>query len=97
VPFAHFGTTTRELPALADWLATEAITHVPMESTGSFWKPVHNILEDAFELLVVNAAHIKAVPGRKTDVRDAEWIADLLCHAGLQGMRGSARPSSTRT
>lgn len=87
-----FGTTTRELLALADWLAEEAITHVAMESTGSFWKPVHNILEDAFELLVVNAAHIKAVPGRKTDVRDAEWIADLLCHGLLRASFVPSRP-----
>ena len=87
-----FGTTTRELLALVDWLAEEAVTHVAMESTGSFWKPVHNILEDAFELLVVNAAHIKAVPGRKTDVRDAEWIADLLCHGLLQASFVPSQP-----
>jgi integrase len=87
-----FGTTTRELLALVGWLAEEAVTHVAMESTGSYWKPVHNILEDAFELLVVNAAHIKAVPGRKTDVRDAEWIADLLCHGLLRASFVPSRP-----
>jgi transposase len=87
-----FGTTTRELLALVGWLAEEAVTHVAMESTGSYWKPVHNILEDAFELRVVNAAHIKAVPGRKTDVRDAEWIADLLCHGLLRASFVPSRP-----
>jgi transposase len=79
-----FGTMTRELLELANWLAAAGVTHVAMESTGSFWKPIYNVLEDRFELLVVNAAHIKAVPGRKTDVRDAEWIAQLLRHGLLR-------------
>ena len=62
----------------------QRVTHVAMESTGAYWKPVYNILEGTFELLVVNAQHLKAVPGRKTDVRDAEWIADLLRHGLLR-------------
>ena len=76
---------TVDLLALSDWLATKGVTHVAMESTGEFWKPVYNILEGNFELLVVNAKHIKNVPGRKTDVKDAEWIADLLRHGLLRG------------
>ncbi len=79
-----FATMTRDLLELADWLAGEGATHVAMESTGSYWKPVYNLLEGAFELLVVNAQHIKMVPGRKTDVKDAEWIADLLRHGLLR-------------
>jgi transposase len=80
-----FGTTTRELLALSDWLATAGCTHVAMESTGVYWKPVYNLLEDHFELLLVNAQHIKTVPGRKTDVLDSEWIAELLQHGLLKG------------
>jgi len=79
-----YGTTTGELLALMDWLQSEGCTHVAMESTGVYWKPVYNILEGSFELLVVNAHHLKTVPGRKTDVRDAEWIADLLRHGLLR-------------
>ena len=79
-----FGTMTRDLLALSDWLAEAGCTHVAMESTGVFWKPIYNLLEDRFALVVVNAQHIKAVPGRKTDVRDAEWIADLLRHGLLR-------------
>jgi transposase len=73
-----FGSTTRDLLKLSDWLTANACTHVAMESTGVYWKPVYNILEGHFELLLVNAQHIKAVPGRKTDIKDAEWIAELL-------------------
>jgi transposase len=80
-----FGTTTGELIVLSDWLRAHAVTHVAMESTGIFWKPIYAILEGSFTLLVVNAAHMKAVPGRKTDVRDCEWIADLLAHGLLRG------------
>ena len=69
-----FGTMTDELLALADWLAAEGITHVAREATGSYWKPIWNLLESSFDLLLANAQHIKAVPGRKTDVKDAEWI-----------------------
>jgi transposase len=79
-----FGTMTDELLALADWLAAERITHVAMEATGSYWKPIWNLLESSFDLLLANAQHIKAVPGRKTDVKDAEWIADLLRHGLLR-------------
>lgn len=80
-----FGTMTADLLALADWLTTNGCTHVAMEATGVYWKPIYNLLEGLFELLVVNAQHIKAVPGRKTDVRDAEWIAELLRHGLLHG------------
>jgi len=80
-----FGTMTRDLLGLSDWLAQQGCTHVAMEATGVFWKPVYNLLEDSgMTLLVVNATHIKAVPGRQTDVRDAEWIADLLQHGLLK-------------
>ncbi len=86
-----YGTSTTDLLALLDWLQSEGCTHVAMESTGVYWKPIYNILEGAFQLLVVNAHHLKTVPGRKTDVRDAEWIADLLRH-GL--LRASFVPSA---
>jgi transposase len=76
----RFGTTTRELASLREWLAAERITHVAMESTGVYWIPVYTALEGHFELVVGNAHHIKNVPGRKTDVRDCEWIADLQRH-----------------
>jgi transposase len=80
-----FGTMTVNLLALSDWLTSKQITHVAMESTGEFWKPIYNLLEGNFELLVVNAKHIKNVPGRKTDVKDAEWIAELLRHGLVRG------------
>ncbi len=80
-----FGTWTSDLLALSDWLSGQGITHVAMESTGEYWKPVYNLLEANFTLLVVNAQHIKNVPGRKTDVKDAEWIADLLRHGLVRG------------
>jgi len=80
-----FGTMTADLLALSDWLTGQGVTHVAMESTGELWKPLYNILEGNFELLVVNAKHIKNVPGRKTDVKDAEWVADLLRHGLLRG------------
>jgi len=79
-----FGTTTRELMGLREWLLSESCTHVAMESTGVYWKPIYVILEGAFEIVVANAQHVKKVPGRKTDVKDAEWIADLLCHGLLR-------------
>jgi transposase len=79
-----FRTLTRDLLALSDWLASLGVTHVAMESTGVYWRPVFNILEEGREVVLVNAQHIKAVPGRKTDVRDAEWIADLLRHGLLK-------------
>lgn len=80
-----FGTMTVDLLALSDWLTSKQITHVAMESTGEFWKPIYNLLEGNFELLVVNAKHIKNVPGRKTGVKDAEWIAELLRHGLVRG------------
>jgi transposase len=80
-----FSTMTTELLALGDWLRALGCTHVAMESTSSYWRPVYNLLEGQFELLVANAYHIKTVPGRKTDVKDAEWIADLLRHGLLRG------------
>ena len=75
-----FGTTTSELLELAEWLSSHGCTHVAMEATGVYWKPVWHILEDEFDLVLANAAHIRNVPGRKTDVNDAMWIADLLAH-----------------
>jgi transposase len=75
-----FGTTTTQLLELADWLAEHDCTHVAMEATGVYWKPVWHVLEAEFELVLANAAHIRNVPGRKTDVNDAMWIADLLAH-----------------
>jgi transposase len=71
--------------ALAEWLRSQAVSSAAMESTGVYWVPVYNLLEGSFELLVVNAHHMKAVPGRKTDVADAEWIAQLHRHGLLQG------------
>src|SRR6266404_4511715 len=80
-----FGTTTRELLDLREWLLSQGCTHVAMESTGVYWKPVYAVLEGgALEIVVANAQHVKKVPGRKTDVKDAEWIADLLCHGLLR-------------
>ncbi len=87
-----FGTMTDDLLALADWLATEGVTHVAMESTGVYWKAPFNLLEGQFEVLLANAQHIKAVPGRKTDVKDAEWIADLLRHGLLKASFVPDRP-----
>lgn len=80
----RFETFPRDLLRLADWLRECGVTHVAMESTGVYWKPVWNILEGQFEVLLVNAQHIKAVPGRKTDQKDSEWIADLLQHGLLR-------------
>jgi len=79
-----FGTMTAELLALGDWLCLHEVTHVAMESTGVLWRPVFNLLEEGRTLLLVNAQHIKAVPGRKTDVKDSEWLADLLRHGLLR-------------
>jgi len=76
-----FKTTTKELLALSDWLVGEGCTHVAMEATGVYWKPVWHVLSDGdFTLVLANAAHVKNVPGRKTDVNDATWLADLLAH-----------------
>jgi len=86
----EFGTMTCDLLSLSDWLEESEVTNVAMESTGVYWKPVYNILEDRFKVLLCNARHIKQVPGRKSDVKDCEWIAQLLQH-GL--LRGSYIPS----
>jgi transposase len=75
-----FSTMTADLERLADWLAAAGVTHVAMESTGVYWKPIYNLLEGRFTLLLANARAVKRVPGRKTDVADAEWLADLLRH-----------------
>ena len=78
-----YGTTTPELLELRDWLAGAGVTDVAMESTGVYWRPVYYLLEDDFAVILVNAAHIKHVPGRKTDTIDAAWIAQLLAHGLL--------------
>jgi transposase len=87
-----FGTMTHELEDLREWLQQEGVTHVGMESTGVYWRPVHTVLEGHFELIVGNARHIRNVPGRKTDVKDAEWIADLVCHGLIQPSFVPAKP-----
>jgi transposase len=98
---ATFETTTSALLALSDWLEGHGVTHVAMEATGVYWKPVWHMLEGSFELVLANAMHIKNVPGRKTDVNDATWIADLLAHGlirasfvpptSIQELRGLTR------
>jgi transposase len=85
VQVRSFGTTTRDLRALADYLQQWGVTHVALEATGVLWKPVWNVLESRFTLVLVNPRHLKKVPGRKTDVSDAEWIAQLLEHGLLRG------------
>ena len=90
----EFATFTRELGELADWLRACGVPHVALESTGVYWKPVWNLLEGQFAVLLVNAQHLKAVPGRKTDQKDSEWIADLLQHGLLRA--SFVPPTSTR-
>lgn len=80
-----FDTTTKGLLALSDWLKSRGCTHAAMESTGVYWKPVWHVLESSFALVLANASHIRNVPGRKTDVNDAMWIADLLAHGLIRG------------
>lgn len=80
-----FGATTKELMELSEWLTEHGVTHVAMEATGVYWKPVWHVLDGSFELVLANAMHIKNVPGRKTDVNDATWIADLLAHGLIRG------------
>jgi len=80
----QFATTTGELRKLAEWLKQEGVTHAAMESTGVYWKPVFNILESSCELILVNARHIRQVPGRKTDKADSAWLANLLRHGLLE-------------
>ncbi len=87
----QFSTMTSEILALKEWLKAAGCSHIAMESTGVYWKPIFHVLEGEFEIFLVNAQHMKAVPGRKTDVKDAEWIADLLQH-GL--LKASFIPSS---
>ncbi len=79
-----FPTMTRSLQVMADWLVEQGVTIVAMESTATYWKPVFYCLEERMECWLLNAAHMKAVPGRKTDVRDAQWIAELLEHGLLR-------------
>src|SRR6266446_3677966 len=79
----RFGTMTADLLALSDWLLAQGVTHVAMESTGEYWKPVFNLLEGHVEVILVNAQHVSKVPGRKTDQTDAEWLAELLQHGLL--------------
>ncbi len=79
-----FGTMTADLLALSDWLSAQGIPVLAMESTGVYWRPVYNLLEEGRQILLVNPQHLKTVPGRKTDVKDAEWLADLLRHGLLQ-------------
>ena len=86
---AEFSTTVRGLMGLRDWLAAHRVSHVAMEATGVYWQPVWHILEDDFELTLCNARHVKQVPGRKTDVSDAQWLCQLM-EAGL--LRGSFVP-----
>jgi transposase len=84
IELQEFGTMPRDLLALADWLAAVGITHVAMESTGEYWRPVYNLLEGDFTVFLVNAAHVKQVPGRKTDKADARWLAKLMRYGLLQ-------------
>lgn len=76
----EYGTDTASLLEMRDWLESEGVTHVAMEATGTYWKPVWHVLEDSFELVLANARDVKNVPGRKSDVKDADWISDLLAH-----------------
>lgn len=87
-----FGTSTRQLLSLGDFLAAQGVRAVAMEATGVYWKPVWNLLEDRFAVMLVNAAHVKKVPGRKTDVTDAQWIAQLLAHGLLSASFVPDRP-----
>jgi transposase len=87
-----FGTTTPDLLRLHDWLLAWSISQVAMESTGDFWKPVYNVLENTFELWVVNAQHVHHVPGRKTDAKDSEWLAELMLHGLLKASFIPPRP-----
>ena len=80
-----FGTTTEALLTLRDWLAAHQVTHVAMESTGVYWKPVYYVLEDGCTCVLVNAAHLQHVPGRKTDVQDCVWLAQVLEHGLIRG------------
>jgi transposase len=88
----RFASTTEGLFALADWLEDGKVTHVAMEATGVYWKPVWHILSDRFTQILANAAHIKGVPGRKSDVNDATWIAELLAHGLIRASFVTPQP-----
>lgn len=88
----EFGTMTEDIMQLSNWLAAQGVTHVAMESTGVFWKPIFNILEERFTVLLCNARHVKQVPGRKTDVTDCQWLAQLMQHGMLRGSFIPPRP-----
>lgn len=88
----RWGTMTRDILAMADWMAAQGVTHVAMESTGVYWKPLYNILESRFTVILVNAHHLKQVPGRKSDIRDCQWIAQLLQHGLLKSSFIPPRP-----
>ena len=88
----RFGTTTRELMALGDWLESLRVTHVAMEATGVYWKPVWHVLDERFALILANAQQVRNVPGRKSDVNDATWIADLLAHGLIAASFVPPRP-----
>jgi len=88
----QFATMTPDLLRMSDWLASQGVTHVAMESTGVYWKPIFNLMEDRFTLLLVNARHVKQVPGRKTDVKDCQWLAQLLQYGLLRGSFVPPRP-----
>jgi transposase len=90
-----FRTMTAELLALADWLQAAGCMHVAMEGPGVSWRPVDNLLEGGLTLLVVNTQHVKAVPGRKTDAKDAEWVAELLRHGLLRGRFIPSKPNGS--
>jgi len=92
----RWGTMTRDLLAMADWMAAQGVTHLAMESTGVYWKPIYNVLESRFTILLVNARHLKQVPGRQSDVRDCQWIAPLLPHGLLKGSFIPQRPQRER-
>jgi transposase len=87
-----FGTMTPDLLEFADWLGAYGVRHVAMAATGVYWKPLWNLLEGQFERLLVNAQHVKQVPGRKTDIKDSEWLADLLRHGLLRASFVPERP-----
>ena len=90
----RFGAMTQDLHELAEWLRQFGVSQIAMESSGVYWKPVWNILEGQFNVVLANAQHIKNVPGRKTGQKDSEWIADLLQPGLLQGSFGAARRDS---
>ncbi len=93
----RFSTATRDLLELTDWLAAKGITHVAMEATGVYWKPIWHVLEGRFELVLANAAHIRNVPGRKSDVNDAVWISDRNAPTAALMAFSAAPASASRT